>query len=323
MSFFIDDCDFFDDLDNDFIENQTFLYNIQKKHLIKTPNKDQEKLFLSLSWINENWKYLFSVEYVEQKSPKWLEDRQSSFNGSEIWKFIGKENSKEREDAILQKCNMLPPDEENDAMRHGNKWEPLVSPFYCDFFEKTCFRFGSIKHRKYPFLAASIDWITIEEKIIEMKAPFSRNILFGRTKKDFGELECIIGEMMIDSKIHIVDMITNLTPEQAGLLTRLKKYWHQCQLQMEILNLDKLELLQFGVKPNPFCKGRPLLTLTPVKRDFNWLNEHLDEFNKSWDKIIYLRERSPNWKNLKPVSLKKEDNQPFFLKLEKKHSQYF
>lgn len=166
------DNSFFDDFDNDFIENQLFIHKLLKNHVIKIPNKEQEILFYSLSWCNDNWKYLFGVDYVEQKSSKWLNDRQNTLNGSEIWKFIGEKNNEEKEKAILQKCNMLAMDPENDAMRHGNIWEPNVGPFYCDFSGKTCFRFGSIKHRQYPFLAASIDWITIEEKIIEMKAPF-------------------------------------------------------------------------------------------------------------------------------------------------------
>jgi len=148
-----------------------------------------------------------------QRTPEWYEYRKKLITASSAYKALGSE-AKIRE-LIKSKQTETPKYTCVDGPMHwGVKYEPISVQYYTFFYQTKVEEFGCITHDTYTFLGASPDGINVLEtsplygRMLEIKNPFSREIT-GNPKKE---------------------------------------YWIQCQLQMEVCDLDTCDFLETGFK---------------------------------------------------------------------------
>ena len=131
----------------------------------------------------------------------------------------------------------------NAATERGTILEPIARDLYDARFNKKSHEIGLVQHPVYPWLGGSADGITECGRLIEIKCPLTRKI---------------------DNKIP-------------------KHYIAQIQLNMEILNLDECDFIQYrpaeGDAPEEFV-------VTNVKRDKEWFARNLPIMKQFWDRVI-------------------------------------
>lgn len=149
--------------------------------------------------------YLKSLPQPQQRTPEWYKIKQNSIGASECASIFGDNPYCSRKQLIKKK---VLPDEKtssfNSYTQHGIKYEPIIQNLYCLKHNTNLNEFGSIKHPKLSYISASPDGITDEGTMIEIKAPYAREI-------------------------------TGLPPIY---------YWYQTQQQMEVCNLDKVDYIE-------------------------------------------------------------------------------
>lgn len=105
---------------------------------------------------------------------------------------------------VQQKCLEDVPWRSNKYMRHGVKYEPVICNIYEEQANTKVLEFGIMPHPTIDWIGASPDGITIDGKMVEIKAP-SRD---------------------------------KLTKEV------ILQYWVQMQLQMEVCDLDECDFVE-------------------------------------------------------------------------------
>lgn len=158
---------------------------------------------------------LASKPQPTQRTPEWYLYRHQLITASAAYKALG--SDAKLNELICSKCAPMVIYEytcTTTPMHWGVKYEP-VSVAYYEYVYKTHIReYGCITHDIYPFLGASPDGINILEssplygRMLEIKNPFSR-------------------------------LLTGFP---------LSEYWIQCQLQMEVCNLDTCDFLETKFK---------------------------------------------------------------------------
>ena len=157
--------------------------------------------------------YLKNIPQPTQRTPEWYEFRRNLITASNAYKIF--ESDANKRQIINEKCiisnNIIKNNiNTNNPMHWGQKYEPISVMIYEHLFNTKIGDFGCIKHSKYNFLGASPDGICIDELspyfgyMLEIKNPVSREI--------------------------------------TGIPNR--EYWIQCQLQMEVCNLDNCHFLE-------------------------------------------------------------------------------
>lgn len=274
------------------------------------------------------WKDLFSYPYVEQHDPEthepnkfWLKLKEDYISGSVASDAINENpyNSRGRDEYIQRMSNRVVRDFSEftkRAMRHGNLKEDPAGVRYSEEVGDVVFKLSFIPHkdRKWSFLGVSPDlvrWPT--EMPIEIKSPFTRKIVdtldmcnaVKATRKKVGSSipicesldPSIVGlwrEVIISGEKCKYLSITNLPLQWSHLLDKCINYWHQCQLQAEVLDIgDSVDFVQYGTAPNKHYKDGDLISITHVPRDYNWLDRYGDKLRNTWDEILYYR-ANPN-----------------------------
>jgi putative phage-type endonuclease len=134
----------------------------------------------------------------------------------------------------------------NAATERGTILEPIARDLYDARFNKKSHEIGLVQHPQHPWLGGSADGITECGRLIEIKCPLTRKI---------------------DNKIP-------------------KHYIAQIQLNMEILDLDECDFIQYrpaeGDAPEEFV-------VTNVKRDRKWFEEKLPIMKAFWDRVLIGR----------------------------------
>lgn len=148
-----------------------------------------------------------------QRTPEWYAYRNKLITASSAYKALGSE-AKVRE-LIKSKQTETPRYTCVDGPMHwGVKYEPVSVQYYTFVNQTIVEEFGCITHDTHTFLGASPDGINVLEtsplygRMLEIKNPFSREIT-GNPKKE---------------------------------------YWIQCQLQMEVCDLETCDFLETGFK---------------------------------------------------------------------------
>jgi putative phage-type endonuclease len=135
----------------------------------------------------------------------------------------------------------------NAATERGTILEPIARDLYDARFNKKSHEIGLVQHPQHPWLGGSADGITECGRLIEIKCPLTRKI---------------------DNKIP-------------------KHYIAQIQLNMEILDLDECDFIQYRPaeddKPEEFV-------VTNVKRDQKWFQEKLPIMKQFWDRVLIGRQ---------------------------------
>lgn len=150
-----------------------------------------------------------------QRTPEWYEYRHKLITASSAYKALGSEakirelvKSKQGPVVFHTGTNIEGP------MHWGVKYEPVSIQYYTYVNQTQVEEFGCLSHDTYPFLGASPDGINVLEtspfygRMVEVKNPFSREI--------------------------------NGNPK--------KEYWIQCQLQLEVCNLEECDFLETSFK---------------------------------------------------------------------------
>jgi len=136
----------------------------------------------------------------------------------------------------------------NVATERGNVLEPIARDIYDARHNKKTHEIGLVQHPQHPWLGGSPDGITECGRLIEIKCPLTRKI---------------------EDKIP-------------------KHYIAQVQLNMEILNLDECDFIQYRPEEN----GKPEeFLVTNVKRDREWFQMYLPVMKAFWDQVIEGRKR--------------------------------
>ena len=148
----------------------------------------------------------------DQRTPEWYSFRNQLLTASSISKILG--SPAKRNELICSKCNPVSHPTQSTytsgPMHWGVKYEPVSFAYYCYKNKTQVQSYGCLAHSEYPFIGASPDGINVLETsplygvMVEIKNPISREIT-GNPKED---------------------------------------YWVQCQIQMEVCDLDTCDFLE-------------------------------------------------------------------------------
>ena len=161
----------------------------------------------------ERIELIHSKPQPDQRTPEWYQVRHNLITASAAYKILG--TPSKMNELICDKCNELNVDKFNSnsvegSLHWGVKYEPLSCIYYENTYHTKLESFGCIAHEEYPYLGASPDGINVEPT----------SLLLGR---------------MLEIKNPISREITGIPKEE---------YWVQCQLQMEVCNLDSCDFLE-------------------------------------------------------------------------------
>jgi len=147
----------------------------------------------------------------KQKTPEWYEYRHKLLTASSIYKALGSD-AKQRE-LLTNKQSVFVAYENTcveGPMHWGVKYEPVSIQYYSYINHTVVEEFGCVTHDTYTFLGASPDGINVNPasplygRMLEIKNPFTR--------------------------------VINGTPKE--------EYWVQCQVQMEVCDLNACDFLE-------------------------------------------------------------------------------
>ena len=131
----------------------------------------------------------------------------------------------------------------NAATERGTVLEPIARDLYDERYGKKSHEIGLVQHPMHKWLGGSADGITECGRLIEIKCPLTRKI----------------------------------EP------TVPKHYIAQIQLNMEILDLEECDFIQYrpgeGDSPEEFV-------VTNVKRDREWFSKNLEKMKAFWDGVL-------------------------------------
>jgi putative phage-type endonuclease len=149
-------------------------------------------------------KKTLSIDQPEQRSEEWFKFRAERLTASDIATALGENVYAKPKELILKKCGIRKPFHMNDACKHGVKYEPISTMLYEYKKNTKVYEFGCISHKYYNFIGASPDGICSNGTMLEIKNPYSREIV-------------------------------GIPP---------KYYWIQMQIQMEVFDLWKCDFLE-------------------------------------------------------------------------------
>lgn len=151
-------------------------------------------------------------------------------------------NKYETPEALLTKKVLRRAFKGNEAMDRGTRLEPICRDLYDELYGKKSHELGLVQHPQYPWLGGSADGITECGLLIEIKCPLTREI-------------------------------TPVVPTH---------YIAQIQLNMEILDLDACDFIQYRDEPYE-------LVVTRVARDREWFAKNLPIMDAFWQKVVEAR----------------------------------
>jgi len=261
---------------------------------------------------SSRWIELFSYPYLDQSNdnfeanPDWLKAKKDFLSGSEVGAALGVgwDTSEQFVQYKSGKKEKIFPARAQIAMKHGKIKEDIAGLRYTYEVDDITFKFGLIPHqdKKWSFLGVSPDLIRFyKERPVEIKSPYSRRILdMNKLDKD---VKVLIRDVLLTGERHKYLSITNLPISYTNLLDKYIDYYHQCQLQAEVLDIgDYIDFTQFGCNPNPFCLNSDIVTITEIPRDKNWIQKYGDQLRKVWDEVLYYRGKNDKKRKIEYIS---------------------
>jgi putative phage-type endonuclease len=238
-----------------------------------------------------------------QKSDEWLATRHSIITSSEVASVLDCNMYESSLDLLKRKSAPIGESPTGMSIEWGNVYEPIAVDVFKQIKKQNVSGVNLVISDKYPWLGASPDGVVTDGRLLEIKCPFSRKIINGKTPY------C---------------------------------YWIQVQIQLEVCNIEECHFMQCEFAENPMnftsmcevngCKmtgthsdgTRWILrnyTLKTIKRDRDWFTNSFPTLLRFWEKMKYydlhgseLLNRdinkcvSPDMKaNNKPMSMKELD----------------
>jgi putative phage-type endonuclease len=124
------------------------------------------------------YKNLKKISTKEMPHDEWLEHRRKSIGGSDAAAIVGLNPYASAYSVWADKCGLLPPKEDNEAMRLGRDLEDYVAKRFCEETGKRVRRENSIIiNPDYPFAHANVDRLIVgEDAGLEIKTTTSLNL---------------------------------------------------------------------------------------------------------------------------------------------------
>ena len=150
---------------------------------------------------------LKNIPLVEQKSKEWYEFRRNRITASNVASVFNK-GFKNRHDCLKNYVEDNMTFTKYKATQFGIKYEDVACDFYKKIKNVNVHEFGCLPHPQHDYLAASPDGITDDGVMLEIKCPYSRDII-------------------------------GIPPIY---------YWYQMQLQLEVCNLNECDYLECKIE---------------------------------------------------------------------------
>ena len=129
---------------------------------------------------------LLEIPQYEQRSPEWFAQRQNAVTASDMATVLQENKYKTPWSLLLDKCDANPkPFIGNEATRWGAYYEDIAIEKYCLLRNKKVLSFGLLIHPEYPFLGGSVDGLTTDGIVIEVKCPYKRKIVMGEVPSHY------------------------------------------------------------------------------------------------------------------------------------------
>ena len=201
------------------------------------------------------------------KHLSWLEERAlRSITSSLVARVLamsepfvpGERRMAQSQHVMLERAKLVPAFAGNALTQHGTRMEPFARKVYMQERAKQCIvEVGFIRHPTHPLCGASPDGITIDgTRLVELKCPRKRSFQEG-------------------------------DPAPLG-------YWHQCQLQMEVCDIDQLDYFEARHMRRP----RGLRTnCVYIRRDKHWfasIRAVLEQYDRHLRRLCKLRTLFPD-----------------------------
>lgn len=124
------------------------------------------------------YSYLKKISTVDMPHEEWLYHRSKSIGGSDAASILGLNEYVSPYHVWADKLGMIPPTEDNEAMRQGRDFEDYVAKRFCEATGKKVRRENSIiTNPDYPYAHANVDRIIVgEDAGLECKTTSSLNL---------------------------------------------------------------------------------------------------------------------------------------------------
>lgn len=153
----------------------------------------------------------------------------------------------------------------------GILYESVAAYAYAEKTGTYLYTIGFVPSETSPYMGASPDRITNTGIIVEIKVPVG-------TSSE-------IKEKASDVKKHCLN------------------YWHQCQMQMYILGLNKTHLVFYIFRDRS-------VVIAEIDRDETWWDRSKERINAFIQRVLEYRRQNPTWKNnLKYLAYKQRERE--------------
>ena len=187
---------------------QSIIYHLKKSIKVIEPKYD----FNEIDRLTEIIKELKKIPQPEQRTPEWYVFRNGRLTASDLGSVMGYNPYEQYKNVVLKKCGLEMPFVTNRAIKHGVKYEEIVTMIYSFRNNLEVFEYGCIPHPTIPHFGASPDGIVDSNS----------------NNKDY------IGRML-EIKCPTGRPITGFCPEY---------YWAQVQGQLEVCDLEYCDFVE-------------------------------------------------------------------------------
>jgi putative phage-type endonuclease len=261
---------------------------------------------------------------ADQRSSAWLQKRSEMITASEITKAFKTASPSARYELLTSKIN--PKDQSTGmgitACTWGTQFEPLIKDIYgnirnADVIDTTC-----VRHPKYSFLGASPDGIVLTKdvldgqwgKLVEFKCPISRQF-----SQETPIPEYYYHQMQMQMECTGIDECDYV---EAQFKTCTKTQYNKSATEYKGMfavyddgTLDyKPTHVEFREWKNTLHGDEyriiywtlEKLSVKVVKRDFNWMNDHLEELQECWNIIQECRKDPSKMEQYAPQTARRD-----------------
>jgi putative phage-type endonuclease len=139
--------------------------------LVEKTGKENEEMTEQVVTYNVTNAAIADRMVVKDKREQWLEERKKAIGGSDAPAVCGVSKWKTPLMVYQEKKGLLPPQEDNESMFWGRTLEPVIRQKYADETGRvvTVKPYEVVRHPDLDFMAASLDGIADNERLLEVK----------------------------------------------------------------------------------------------------------------------------------------------------------
>jgi putative phage-type endonuclease len=182
---------------------------------------------------------LYSRPFFKQGTKLWLEQRKGFLTASDVGAVLGNCIFKNKKTVLGQKTGTISPEFQTVAMKHGTDTEPEAREIYEQLTGNKVIQFGLLSgSESCHFLAASVDGITTDGIVVEIKCPYSREIKQGQIPEYYQD--------QIQTQLEVVGLDTahyfeysSSTGETNLVVVKRNKDWMNIQTRRKLWDFWK------------------------------------------------------------------------------------